>query len=342
MVISCNPDPDHQLCNMIEWYLDEEGYPIPERDGVLRYFITINGEYIWGNSKQELHDKYDTEEKKVLPLSFSFISATIYDNPVMLRDNPSYLSFLEGLNEIDKARLLHGNWYKRAEGSSLFERKWLNKVYNRPQGGSVCRAWDKASSEPSDKEKFPDFTASVKIHKGNDGRYTILGDYHESNQEDDGEVKGRFRKKAGARDLIIENQARFDGRDCIVILPVDPAAAGRVEYTESAKKLINLGAGIRVKPDPVPTNKSKLIKFMPFSTACENGLVDIVEDSFPDRKTLDAFYKELESFDGERSTRQRKDDWPDCVAMAFNFQCTQEDIPSFTLPELRQSNPFNI
>lgn len=36
MVMSCNPDPDHKIRELIDWYLDEDGYPIPERDGVIR------------------------------------------------------------------------------------------------------------------------------------------------------------------------------------------------------------------------------------------------------------------------------------------------------------------
>ena len=80
MVISCNPDPDHKIKELISWYLDDEGYPIPERDGVIRWFIRRDGEFIWGESEQELIEKYwdgKDEKRKPKPLSFSFISATI-------------------------------------------------------------------------------------------------------------------------------------------------------------------------------------------------------------------------------------------------------------------------
>lgn len=103
--MSCNPDPDHKLRELIDWYLDEEGYPIPERDGVKRYFIRIDGEFVWGDSEEQLKEKYG---HNVRPLSFSFVSATIYDNPPMLKNNPDYLAFLEGLPELEKAQLLHG------------------------------------------------------------------------------------------------------------------------------------------------------------------------------------------------------------------------------------------
>ena len=52
-------------------------------------------------------------------------------------------------------------------------------------------------------------------------------------------------------------------------------------------------------------------RFSNFSSAAQNGLIHIVEDSFNNNKTLEAFYKELESFDGTRSTAHIKDDWVD-------------------------------
>lgn len=79
MVISCNPDPSHKIKEMISWYLSEDGYPDPKKDGVVRYFIQRDGEYHWGETRQELADRFDIPKKdwenKIL--SFSFVSATI-------------------------------------------------------------------------------------------------------------------------------------------------------------------------------------------------------------------------------------------------------------------------
>lgn len=111
MVMSCNPDPDHPLRTLINWYIDEDGYPIPERDGVVRYFYKIDGEAIWADSKEELAEKtgiHDKEQWEAKFLSFSFVSATIDDNPIMDEINPSYRAWLEGLNPTDKAQLLYG------------------------------------------------------------------------------------------------------------------------------------------------------------------------------------------------------------------------------------------
>ena len=92
---------------MIEWYLDEQGYPDPAKDGIVRWFIRKNGEFIWRDTEEEIYRDFGTG-KSIRPVSFTFISANIYDNPIIIETNPDYLAMLEGLNEVDKARLLHG------------------------------------------------------------------------------------------------------------------------------------------------------------------------------------------------------------------------------------------
>jgi len=74
--------PDHALRKLIDWYLDEDGYPDPKKDGVIRYFYKIDGENVWASSKEELAEKtgiHDKEEWEAKFLSFSFVSATIDD-----------------------------------------------------------------------------------------------------------------------------------------------------------------------------------------------------------------------------------------------------------------------
>lgn len=332
LVMSGNPSPDHEIADMVSWYLDDEGYPHPEKEGITRYFITQGGDFIWADNKEDLIENYKTEYYTPQPLSFSAIFSTIYDNPICMRENPGYVSFLEGLPDVEKARLLHGNWFARPEGANYFKRESLKKAENIPLDAVCCRAWDKSSSVPTDIEKFPDFTASIKMYKTPDGEFFIAGEPHADNCDDfEKELYLKFRAKPGKRDLIIQKQALFDGEDCVVILPQDPGAAGASEYQESAKKLAQ--HGIIVKKDPVASNKSKLQKFSPVAAAIENGLVSIVENTFPNKHTLESFYKELEAFDGNRSTRKRKDDWPDCLATAYNYMSRSIVIPKFSLPQ---------
>jgi len=326
MVISCNPDPDSWLYPLIEWYLLEDGLPDPKKDGVLRYYVKSGGEFKWSDNEQDLIDKYSTKRSKARPISFTFISSTIYDNPICIAENPDYLDFLEGLNEVDRQRLLLGNWKIRPKGSNYFAREDLSKADRIPRNAICCRGWDKASTYPSDINPQPDYTACTKMYKTRDGNFYISGEFHDKNHdEQQPEVYGRFRHKPGARDNIIKDQAIYDGPDCKIILPCDPGAHGVAEYIESAKKLST--DGFVVKKDPAANGSSKLQKYSPFSAAVENGFVWIVESTFPNKATLEAFYTEHEAFDGERSSRTRKDDWPDSTATAFNFLNVAKNVP---------------
>jgi len=314
-VASCNPDPDSWVREFIDWWLDEDGYPDDSKRGKLRYYVRRDDNFIWASNPEDLKDYLDDDEE---PLSVEFIAANIYDNPPCMKKNPGYLSFLKGLNKVEKARLLYGNWNVRPEGANYFKREDLIKAEKVPVNTVCCRAYDKAGTAPSDVNKYPDRTASIKMYRTPDNEFFIAGEFHHTffdvRQPD---VFGRFAYRPGKRDNIILNQAKHDGEHCPIIMPLDPGSAGVTEFQESAKKLAI--HGFKVYKDPVPSMRSKLQRFMPFSAAVENGLVHIVEDTFTNKATLEAFYKELEAFDGTRSGKLRKDDWPDAVASAYNY-----------------------
>lgn len=329
MIASCNPDYQSWVFSWVKWYLDEEGYPDKEKCGTKRFFVIEEDEPKFGDDEKELADKYPHlcyienpltgETQYVRPLSFTFIAGTIFDNPALIEKNPKYLASLKSQSPVNRARLLDGNWLAREEGSNFFDRSWLKDTNQYPQGGRCCRAWDKASSEPSDKERHPDYTAcSPRMYKCKDGYYWLVGDYVKTciDKNETDEVYGRFRLRAGERDNLMVEQAKHDGEDCRILLPVDPGAHGKTEYEYSALKLIQ--EGFSVHPDPAPTNASKLKKAEPFFNACQNRLVYIVRNTFTE-DTYNAIMKELESFDGTRSTRHKKDDWVDSIATAFNY-----------------------
>ena len=335
IVMSCNPDPDHKLREVIDWYIGDDGFVIPERDGVQRFFVMEGGNFVWGDSKEELGEKLNIPkerwEGKIL--SFAFVSGTIYDNPIMMEINPAYLAFLEGLNDVDKAQLLHGNWDARPQGANYWLSEWVKEISSTEMPDDVvgCRAYDLASTERSQAYKHPDPTACGKIYKDKNGYYYIAGDYHPKFYDDLYEVHGQFCKRSGDRDNHILMQADLDGEDCTIVLPVDPGASGKTAFEAMAARFTS--EGYRVKADPTPINKSKLTRFQPFASACENGLVYVLVDTF-DRKTLAFIYKQLEAFNGERSTAQRKDEFPDLYASGFNFLSKAKVYTPFILPEI--------
>lgn len=347
MFLSCNPDPDSFLLTWIDWWLDEDGFADPEKSGVIRYYVTVAGVLKHAESEEEIAKRYPDEvyiwnpltKKRVYvpPKTITFIGGTIFDNPALIEANPNYLAELNSLPDIEKSRLLHGNWYARPEGSSYYARSWLKKATHVPKNAVQCRAWDKAATEKSEVNSSPDYTASVKMYRTRDMNFYIVGNYHRDNfDKDDPQVLGRFRERPGRRDVLIERQSLHDGVDCTVVFSQDPGQSGVTEYEESAKKLIT--HGIKVQKDPMPTQNSKLTRYSPFSSACENGFVYIVESTFT-KDSLEHFHKENESFDGERSTRTRKDDIPDACASAFNWLCKAKVV---NLVVRNQSRPVTI
>lgn len=118
---TCNPDPDSWVATLIGWWIDQiTGFPIPERDGVLRYFTRDGENYIWGDTPEEVIEKswYFLEkivlasgiDPDVFVKSITFISGTIYDNKALLNTNPQYLANLLAQDEATKSALFDGNW----------------------------------------------------------------------------------------------------------------------------------------------------------------------------------------------------------------------------------------
>jgi phage terminase large subunit-like protein len=327
-----NPDPDSWLLPVIKWYLDEKGFPDEKKIGKIRYFIIKNDDFIFADTEEWFHEnERDSvfvtipttgEEIYIRPKTFTFISGNVFDNPPLLKSNPGYLSELQNLPPHERDRQLWGNWYARPTGSNYFERSWLKETDKVPLGARGCRAWDKASTEVSEVNRYPDYTAaSPLIYKDKDGYYYLVGDYipQACDKDRDGKplpIKGRFRKRSGERDRIMILQALRDGSEIPVIIPEE--TAGKDSYEATKKKFLE--EGLIVRKDVMPKTNSKLVKFEPFAAACSDGLVYIVKNTF-NEETYNALMANLEAFNGGKSQQSihYTDDWPDAVGSAFNY-----------------------
>lgn len=136
---TCNPDPDSWVARFIDWWIDPvTGFPIPERCGVLRYFTRDNGQFVWGDTKEEvikkcphLFDEVPIEDKEHLVKSVTFIPGTIYENEELMKVNPQYLGDLMAQDEATKQQLLKGNWKVKVDDECLIEYdKILNVMTN--------------------------------------------------------------------------------------------------------------------------------------------------------------------------------------------------------------------
>lgn len=343
MVGTLNPNPDSWCLPLVEWYLNPDGSPNEERCGVIRYYIVKDDEFVFGPDEQYFKDNYrdavyitmpnTNEETYVRPKRFTYVFFNVFDNPAFCMMNPTYLTELNNLPDHERATQLFGNWYAREKGESFFKREFLKPALHVPEQSTCVRAWDKAYSD--NLKASPDYTASIKMYKCNQGYYYIVGDFHEgihdSFKAGEDIIYGRFRKLVGQRNQWMLDQAHFDGDDCTVVIP-EESGAGKGETEELIKMFTN--EGFRVKTVKTGTaSQAKLKKFHVFCSMAENGMVYIVKDSFPNEATYNAFLKELEQFKGERSTRLMKDDWVDTVSDCTITLSKERVIRAYSLPD---------
>lgn len=156
MRATCNPDPDSFVCKLIDWWIDEEtGEAIPERSGVLRWFIRIGDVLEWGDTREALMPLC---EAGVQPMSLTFISAKLEDNPALQKADPGYRTRLMALPEVERARLLGGNWKIRASGGRFIQRPWFKERWTKLPPVRIYMASDYAVTEPEDEQHEPDYT----------------------------------------------------------------------------------------------------------------------------------------------------------------------------------------
>lgn len=313
MRMTCNPDKNCALREYVNWYLIEgTGLPDPDKCGVLRYFTMQDSVLIWGDTPEEVQEKVPGSK----PLSFTFISAVVYDNPVLMERQPDYVAWLEGLKRTEKARLLYGDWDAVEEASSYWKSEWCDKVAY-PDGRAVkrVRSWDIAVALPSDVYPNPDWTAGVLMSKNKEKYYTV-------------EHVNRFRDRfAGVEQRIIE-QAKLDGPNVVITLPLDPGAQAQSYARSFQAKLAEMGYTVKlIKP-----KTDKVHRFGAFASISESGFVRVVESDW-----TDAYVSELESFTGEK---KNKDDQVDATSDAFNYLRTSMDLPNFSIPDMTRQNKF--
>jgi hypothetical protein len=85
MRLTCNPDADSWIAAFIAWWIDQEtGLPIPERSGVVRWFVREGDTIVWAETRAALVAQFPLQQ----PKSATFIPATIHDNRRLMRRDP--------------------------------------------------------------------------------------------------------------------------------------------------------------------------------------------------------------------------------------------------------------
>lgn len=312
-----NPDPTSFIYQWIKPFLDEEDFPLKELSGKTRYYVIVEGDLHTSWDEQELKDAWGKD-----PETYTYIPATLDDNKKLDDLDPSYRKKLDSLPEAKRKQLLLGCWAATDESGIFFRREYLKRAASIPLNCLTARGYDLASTaDDTPATKGCDRTASVLMSKSKDGYYFLLSGYG-------------YRKRAGERDHEIIRQGKQDGTDVHIVIPKDNGAGGASAFEYLSKSIVS--EGLVCKKDPAVSTQSKIKKAEPFFSACQNGLVFIIESGW-DRLELEAFYRELEIFDGvTKSTRLRHEDFVDAAATAFNYLNTAK---VYTTPNLSALPP---
>jgi hypothetical protein len=126
MRLTCNPKRNHWLRKWVDWYVDEQGFPIPERDGIVRYFF-VNGksidDVVFGDSKEDVYRQCrtaiddilrkqddDAYSYKDLIKSTTFYTGKLSENKALMSNDSGYLGSLAAMGEKQRMANMLGCW----------------------------------------------------------------------------------------------------------------------------------------------------------------------------------------------------------------------------------------
>lgn len=295
---TCNPDPDSFVAKMVSWWIGDDGYAIPERSGVVRYFVrNLDDDSLeWFDTREDALDAYPDPDRV---MSFTFILSRLKDNPKV---DPTYRSALLSLPLVERERLLGdeergGNWKIRPAAGNVLKRAWFRMLEpgEKPPHArlvSSVRGWDKAATAPKKTNKKPDWTAGVRVDRYSDGSLSpiFVIRHVERLQATPGVVNDRIR-----------STAHIDGIGVKQALWEDPGSAG-VEVAEAFGVTVSGFANTTVR-----ASRSKIAYVELWSPHVERGRVYVERGPWND-----AFFAEAEAFpDGVN------DDQMDGASLAF-------------------------
>lgn len=290
---TCNPDADSWVADFIAWWIEPNtGLPIPERSGVIRYFVRDDDRIVWADRAEDLPAQMTPDGQIVAPKSATFVAAKLTDNAALMAADPGYYANLLSLPTVERERLLAGNWKIRPKAGMYFQRQWCGDLLDPdeiPAGLRATRYWDLAATSKTE-DNDPDWTIGVKMARDDAGRFYVL------------DVR-RLREDPYGVEQAIRSTASADGKGVEVGLPRDPAAAGKMQ----ADYFVRQFAGYMVRAEP--ETGDKVTRFGPVSSQTRAGNIRVTRGPWNE-----AFFNSLEGF-----PEATHDDDADALAGAFRM-----------------------
>lgn len=149
--ITCNPDPESWVRKFIDWWVTDEGYIDPERNGVIRYCF-MDGDtpdsIYWGDTREEVYeqckgiidslwkDSYEELGYTKLEMfikSATFVRADLSENIKLISTDASYLANLAQQDEEQRMRDLEANWNWKASGDDMIKMEDLEEIFDNSE-----------------------------------------------------------------------------------------------------------------------------------------------------------------------------------------------------------------
>jgi predicted phage terminase large subunit-like protein len=286
--MTCNPDANHFTAQMVDWWIDEAGYPIPDRSGIIRYFINHEENFVFADTEEELRERYPD----CIPKSFTFIPSKLDDNPKLTEADPGYRANLMMLHQIERERLLNSNWKIKPDVGKVFNKSWFRIVPAPRKYVAKVRAFDMAATAKSLNENAF-YTAGVLVGLCDDDTYDVIDAIAEQVSPTES-------------DKLMIRTAKRDGKDTFIAWEEEPGSSGK-RVTVYLKELLKGYFGEEMK-----LSGDKLTKARPTATDAEHGKINLVEGSWNDR-----FLSAIHMFDG--TPKILTNDLTDALSLAHAF-----------------------
>ena len=264
---TCNPEPGW-LAEFLDWWIAEDGYADLSRSGKIRWLVVESDVVYWADTKEELKERFPN----IQPKSVTFIPSTVYDNRILLENDPGYIANLQAMSLVDRERLLGdaergGNWKIKPEAGNVFNRKWFGVLpdWEKSRNWSFVIRWDFAATERSVANDDPDYTTwCVMGREPKTGEVIIL----ESGQ-----------KRLNPSGVYDEFRSRCEyWRDYLAGYGFSLKVRWEREPGSASKREAQLFTQLVPWADArsVPSTGSKLDRARPLAAQAEHGFVSVV------------------------------------------------------------------
>jgi len=244
---TCNPTSGEEedpiggwVRTLVDWWIGENGYPIAERSGVVRYFVVVDDIITWV-------DKDFIDEEGFPPYSFTFIPALLSDNP---EGDADYARKLSMQDAVTREQLLKGNWNISSK-KGMFRAEWFKYLDILPDGVEWLRYWDFAATEEKE-DNDPDFTAGALV--GYQGANLYIADIT------------MFKELPANTEKKVRACADMDGPDVRVAIEEEKGSSGKFVTDHYTRNVL---ADRIVIGDP-PSGK-KVERARPWNALAEQG-----------------------------------------------------------------------